>query len=222
VIVPSRAVVFVKLPVPGKVKTRLAREIGEEKAASLYRTWTPPFVEMLTQVPNLSTEVCLAVELGDDASIVLAQARQWLAAPVDWGFQEGEGLAERLRRAFENQFEAGWKSVLVVGSDSPQLSEEALTANLLLLGEGEVVLGPAEDGGYYCIGLQQPPGSLFDQVRWSSVHTLEDTLRAAQAQGWKTCLGPPTYDIDTLADLERLLREAPQGRWEELHRILGR
>lgn len=221
-IVPSRAVIFVKLPVPGKVKTRLAREIGEEKAALLYRAWTPPFVEMVTQVTNLSAEVCFAAEPGEDASIALEQAQQWLTAPVDWSFQEGEGLAEKLRRAFENQFEQGWKSVLVVGSDSPQLSEEALTANLLLLAEGEVVLGPAEDGGYYCIGLRQPPGGLFDQVRWSSVHTLEDTLRAAQAKGWRTCLGPPAYDIDTMADLERLLGEAPEGRWEELHRIMGR
>jgi hypothetical protein len=219
----ARAVVFAKLPIVGQVKMRLADGVGAEKAAELYRLWVPPFIEMLCGIgPLLSTEVCLAVDSSQDRSEALQQARTWLPFAIDFGFQSGEGLGEKLKDSFDRQFEAGWEAVIALGSDSPQLTPSDILANLSLLRDNKMVVGPAEDGGYYAIGLRQRPGNLFDPVRWSCAHTLEDTRKGGEKNGWQVSLGPSSYDIDTMAGLERLLREDVHGKWGALREVLER
>lgn len=220
---PVRAVVFARLPRPGLVKTRLAASVGDEKAAALYQSWVPPFVARLTAIPGLSVEVCLdpAETVPAERGAPINEATEWIPTNVDWGFQEGAGLTERLTNAFDRQFDAGWTSVLAIGSDSPQLEASLIRQLMKLLDTHPVVLGPAEDGGYYAVGLRQPPGSLFEGVRWSSDQTCRDTIRAAEGLGWHCGHGPMSYDIDTLADLERLIAEDREGQWGDLGRILA-
>lgn len=218
-----RLIVFAKLPIPGEVKTRLAESVGTEKAAALYRAWVPSFLETLVGLgERFSIEVCVARPEGgfptDDET--LARSRIWLPYPVDFSLQEGAGLGERLRIAFGRVFESGWTKVLIFGSDSPQLTTGDMEANLRLLDGHDLSLGPAEDGGYYAIGLSRPPGELFEKVRWSGPHTLADTEEAARAMGWTVAFGPQHYDIDTFEDLNRLIRSDPE-RWTSLQGILN-
>jgi rSAM/selenodomain-associated transferase 1 len=123
--------------------------------------------------------------------------------------QRGEELGERMRSAFAElltirQYEAA----VLVGSDIPLLGVPQLTAarDALETLQG-VVLGPADDGGYYLIGMTAVHDALFTNVRWGSELTLRDTLTAAQRGGLEARLLQGTYDIDTSADLQRLERD---------------
>jgi hypothetical protein len=218
-----RLIVFAKLPIPGEVKTRLGEAVGIERAAAIYRAWVPTFIETLLELGDrVSIEVCVAPpnEVYPTPEEIVERARRWLPYPVDFALQVGVDLREKLRNAFDRSFKAGWAAVLVLGSDSPQLTAEEIRTNLNLLSDHELSLGPAEDGGYYAIGLSRPPGELFEKVRWSGPHTLADTEEAARAMGWTVAFGPQHYDIDTFEDLNRLIRSDPE-RWTSLQGILN-
>ena len=218
-----RLIVFAKLPVPGQVKTRLGESLGAAKAAALYKAWLPPFIEKLLELGDrVSIEVCVA-PAGEGfvpGNETIEESKRWLSYPVGFTLQEGADLGDRLTRAFDRSFEAGWKKVFVLGSDSPHLTSKEIETNLELLDAYDVVLGPTEDGGYYAVGLSGPPGDLFDRIRWSSPNTLADTERAARRMGLSVGKGPISYDLDTLEDLTRLIRSEPE-RWSFLQEILG-
>lgn len=219
-----RLVVFARLPLRGRVKTRLAESIGEEKTLRLYREWVPPALERLLSLgPSVSIEITLAAPADEGVSDAdaLDQARSWIPLPVDWSFQSGPGLGERLTDAFDRQFNAGWTRVFALGADSPHLTTEDLIANFRLLEGNDLVLGPTEDGGYYAVGLKSRPNGVFAGVRWSSEFTLADTEANARRKGWTVGLGPMSFDIDTLEDLNRLIREGAAAEWGTLRRILS-
>ncbi|MCA9449923.1 MAG: hypothetical protein KC931_22570, partial [Candidatus Omnitrophica bacterium] len=94
----TRLVIFAKLPRIGRVKTRLARSVGDRKALALYRDWVPPFINRLVEeLPEASIEVTLAVDAAsEDATASIQEAQRWLPAALDWSIQEGNGLGERL------------------------------------------------------------------------------------------------------------------------------
>ena len=218
-----RVVVFLKLPHPGEVKTRLAHSVGKEKAAALYRTWVPPFIQSLTHHRSeISLEVALAPpENGlTTKEALIEEAKDWLGCDLDWSIQVGVGLGERLKRAFEEQFDKEWNRVLALGTDSPHLSWHDLSTCIHLLTANSLVLGPTEDGGYYTVGMNQRPGTLFQEVRWSSPSTYRDTESAARNMGWSIGRGPLSYDIDTIADLNRLIDERAMDCWPDLESIL--
>ena len=104
---------------------------------------------------------------------------------------------------------------ILVGSDIPMLTESLITeAASLLQRSGGVVLGPADDGGYYLIGMTQAHPGLFEGIAWGSESVLTDTLRAADRLGVDAYLAPSSYDVDTIDDLLRLERDlawAPSG-----------
>jgi len=217
-----RLVVFAKIPQPGGVKTRLAESVGPETACELYRTWVPPFVRELLRGGSASLEVSLAPSTKDmsDEKAILDRAMTWIPGVIDWSFQTGDGLGARLASAFEKQFDRGWKRVLALGSDSPHLSWNDLKRCIDLIESRDLVLGPTEDGGYYAVGMKSRPGDLFNGVRWSSSMTLEDTRSKAESQGWSVGLGPVNYDIDTIDDLNRLIRERAVDCWTQLENLL--
>ncbi|MCB9770695.1 MAG: TIGR04282 family arsenosugar biosynthesis glycosyltransferase [Candidatus Omnitrophica bacterium] len=216
-----RLVVFAKLPKEGFVKSRLAQSIGERKACELYRTWVPPFIDHLLHNPSeFSVEVTLAVEPDWNAEDSLREAQEWIPGAVDWTVQVGDGLGERLTNAFEDQFNQGWNRVFALGTDSPHLSLQSLSPCFRCLEKSDIALGPTEDGGYYTIGMKRRPGKLFRNIRWSTEYTLADTKKSAQNLGLSVGTGPISYDLDTLEDLNRLLRERAVDNWRELDAIL--
>jgi len=217
---PNRVVVFAKLPRPGHVKTRLAESIGECKACDLYLAWVPPYIRNLVADSTLSVEITLAIEPGWNRAEALREAREWIPVEVDWTLQQGEGLGERLTHAFDRQFERGFSRVFALGADSPHLKPQSLAPCFQLIQESDVALGPTEDGGYYTIGLRNPPGDLFRNIRWSTSETLQDTRTAAEKLGLTVAEGPNSYDLDTLEDLNRLIQEKAVENWRELDAIL--
>jgi len=93
---------------------------------------------------------------------------------------------------------------VLIGSDSPDLPDELIRQAFDSLAENDVVLGPATDGGFVLVGMKKPPGTLFDNVRWSQPTTLLDVLDAAEQLGRSVAMLQPWYDIDTVENLGTL------------------
>lgn len=121
---------------------------------------------------------------------------------------EGD-LGERLAATLAGHFSEGARRVVVVGSDCPGVSRELVWEAFASLGQHDVVLGPAHDGGYYLIGMNTPRPELFQGIPWSSNAVTARTLDAARALGLSCSLLRPLRDIDTAADARALGLVAP-------------
>jgi uncharacterized protein len=155
------------------------------------------------------------------------QARQEIASLCDAAVpqvaQGGGDLGERMLGAIRDLLETRkHEAAILVGSDIPWLGADHLReANELLHARGGVVLGPADDGGYYLIGMRQVHARLFEDCEWGTGGVLGDTVRAAQQIGMDVRLLRREYDVDTIADLRRLerdLKPAPDAACPHLRR----
>lgn len=193
----KRLLIFLKYPTPGKVKTRLAMSVGEQVASDIYRACAE---ETLQQLAGLRHEAQLYVDPPD----ALEQTRAWLGAEWALAPQRGPDLGARLASAMADTFAQGAVKVVVIGTDSPWLSpadiEEAFTA----LDRANVVIGPAEDGGYYLIGLSQPLPALFLGIAWGTASVYAQTMEQARRFGLRVRSLGLGYDVDRIEDLQRL------------------
>ncbi|HLY38939.1 MAG TPA: TIGR04282 family arsenosugar biosynthesis glycosyltransferase [Candidatus Binatia bacterium] len=182
-------------PEPGRVKTRLARVLGTNAATALYRAFILDLADRLATLPYAVT---WAVDPpGAPFTTVVPHAR--------CRAQEGADLGERMTRAFAAEFAEGGGAVAMIGADIPHLPATVFAETAAALGrDADVVLGPAEDGGYYLVGLTVPAPALFTGVAWSTPDVLATTLARARDAGLRTHLLPPTFDVDEPADLDRL------------------
>ncbi len=190
-------VVFAKPPRPGLVKTRLAAGIGPEAAALLYAAFLEDTLDAVGRLPEMTRSVAWQPR-GDT-----------LPVPAGWrsGSQRGDDLGERMGAAFDAAFREGATAVVLIGSDSPTMPNERVTDAFERLGGVDCVLGPAEDGGYYLVGLSSPAGAIFRGVEWSTDGVLRQTLEKARGAGIGVELLEPWYDVDTVEDLARLRAE---------------
>ena len=153
-------VVFVKHPTPGAVKTRLVPALGAETAAALYRALVEHVLAGTS--PARGEYERLVFYAPREATQAM---RRWLVG-VQLRHQAGEGLGERLTDAVARAFRRGAGRVAVIGSDAPSLTRADVTAAFAALDAADVVLGPAEDGGYYLVALRAPqphPGTAPDR-----------------------------------------------------------
>lgn len=186
-------VLFVKEPRPGRVKTRLARGIGAVAAAWWVRHQARGHVRRLMRDPRW--RLWLAVAPDREGML----SRFW---PAGVGrIPQGPGdLGARMARVFR-ALPPG--PAAIVGADIPGLRPAHVAACFALLGRAGAVLGPAEDGGYWLIGLrrggQAVPAGFLAGVRWSSPHALADTVRSLGSLG--AALGPVLTDVDEAGDL---------------------
>lgn len=194
----ARVVVFSREPVPGATKTRLAAGIGPAAAARVAAVLLEHTLEAAR-----GAGCPVTVSLADAPSAAWART---LSLP--WEVQRGVGLGERMTDAFERRFAAGDARVVLVGSDCPGLSPHHLCAALQALEDVPVVLGPAGDGGYWCVGQRTPGVALFDGVRFSSRSTLRRTRERLRNLGVPWAEIATLDDVDTATDLEDALRGA--------------
>lgn len=191
--------VFVKAPVAGQVKTRLAAEIGAQAAADLYRSLGRSAVSACSG-PLHETVVWFTPR----AARTLV--REWLGdlAVAEYRPQPGGTLGSRLIAAFRHHFQAGAGRVVLMGSDCPGIDVPLLSKAFGSLDEHDLVLGPAQDGGYYLIGLRRPEPRLFRRVSWSTDSVLAQTLARAGRLGLCSAILPTLRDIDTSEDAAAL------------------
>jgi len=185
--------VFLKYPEPGKVKTRLAGELGADVAASLYREWIGTVLRNVQ--PVRSSVQVIGYFDGESAD----RFSEWNRYVDEWQEQPGGDLGSRLTEGFEWAHRRGGP-VVAIGTDCLDLTAGHVESTLSLLRESDVVFGPTTDGGYYLVGTRNHIPALFDGVRWSSPHTLSDHLERCRALRLRSCLIEQLTDIDTAAD----------------------
>ena len=182
-------IVFVKNGVIGKVKTRLAKTIGEAKAFEVYQQLLT-VTESTVKKVNVDKHIYFSDEI---------EKNQWNG---ELKFvQQGENLGDRMLTAFKEGFERGYDKVVLIGSDLPDISPEIIQKGLDALEEKEFVFGPAEDGGYYLIGMTKPYRFVFENKPWSKPSLLKETLEELDIQKGSYALLQTLNDIDTIEDL---------------------
>lgn len=190
-----RVVAFARFPVAGMCKTRLIPAVGAQGAATIH---------------TKLVETCVAAMRGSGLSIELrttgaeaAAFRDWLGDDIAF-IDQGEGdLGDRLARA------AAPYPVIFIGSDAPDLDADRLITAAKALASAPAVIGPAEDGGYYLLGLNAPAPWLFTDMDWGTETVFEETMRRFAAHGVTPAVLEPLADLDRPEDL---------ARWPELTR----
>jgi len=193
--------IFAKQPLPGKVKTRLSPPFSPQEAADMYRCMLSDTLARVAGLPGV--EIFLFFEPSCGAADFFRKNFPGIRIIP----QQGEGLGERLTKAFEMVFGLGFESVAAIGTDSPDLPLFHLQQSFRLLQDegADVVFGPAADGGYYLVALGRPCPGLFRDIPWSTSMVLEKSLEAASSLGLQVKSLPVWHDMDTVEDLKRFL-----------------
>ena len=186
-------VVFARAPRLGQVKTRLASEIGPERALEIHRSMTE---HVLAVVHHVGARVIVAHSPADAGP----EMRAWLGANITFEPQADGDLGERMAAVFERRVADGADRILIVGSDCPTITVDTITSALESLDGADVVFGPALDGGYYLVAARGLHTALFRDVPWSSARTLDVSLTRAREAGQRVALLTPMRDIDTADD----------------------
>ncbi len=182
-------IVFVKNIKLGKVKTRLAKTIGNQAAFEVYSE--------LVKITEIATE-----NIQTDKRIYFSNA----IVDSKWknnykAVQQGENLGVRMKNAFAKGFEDGYERIVLIGSDLPDINSLHIESGLEALNQTDAVFGPAEDGGYYLIGLNKMHAFIFENKPWSQPNLLEKTCLELNKKNIKFTTLVPLNDIDTFEDL---------------------
>lgn len=183
--------IFVKKPVAGNVKTRLAASIGDEKALTVYQSLLNHTQKIVEQA-DVHAHVYYADEPAADDNWNAFEKRQ----------QSGHDLGERMASAFRDGFNAGFRRIVIIGSDTFDLLPEHLHKAFDLLRQTNTVIGPALDGGYYLLGMNLYIPELFLHKKWSTESVCRATIEDIQQQQFTYRLLPVLNDIDTVDDLK--------------------
>ena len=185
-------IIFIKNPQLGKVKTRLAATVGNEKALQIYHALTDyTRQEAQKLLPEISVYVFYSdfVDMNDGWDNSIFQKR----------VQQGIDLGERMYHAFSEVLQQH-KGAIIIGSDCPQLTHEGLSEAFQHLETADFAIGKADDGGYYLLGMQYAEQSLFEGIDWSTENVFLQTIRKMQTLKGKIYYASTLTDIDTEAD----------------------
>ncbi len=196
----EKIVIFTRYPEPGTTKTRLIPVLGREGAAHLQRRMTE---DTIARVHTLKTKTPYTIEIRYDGGSEKLM-RNWLGNGVEYHFQVGRDLGERLQRAFTKSFNDGAERVVIIGSDSPDIPLTFLQRALDALAACDCVVGPAPDGGYYLIGFRKRGffTDIFHNINWGTSSVFAETLNIIKNTHHTFHLLPLWYDIDTISDLK--------------------
>ena len=195
-------IVVGKAPQAGVTKTRLCPPLTPDQAASLYSAF---LVDTVGTARSLGwARVTLVYP---DASGARAILTRLLPRDVRLEHQDGYGLGEALRGAFDREFAQGFDRVVLIGSDNPTLPASLIRAADDGLDRHDVVIGPASDGGYYLIGMDHAHPALFEGITWSTSVVYRETLERARAARLSVLSIEEWSDVDTFADLARVRSE---------------
>jgi len=218
---PDRCLaVFVRHPEPGKVKTRLAKAYGKLFAAELYGYFVDDLLEALA--PGR-----YHLEIFFTPAEKEMEIRQRFGNRFCYSPQQGEGLGDRMEKAFRSCFAKGFSTAILIGSDFPDLTAEVIEQAFQALEDRQdAVVGPAFDGGYYLIGFRSDTfdPAVFNGMPWGENTVFEKTLNRLHARGYRVHLAPAWHDIDTendLADLQTRHRNTAFSRSRTMAFLTG-
>jgi rSAM/selenodomain-associated transferase 2/rSAM/selenodomain-associated transferase 1 len=200
----ERLILFTRYPEPGKTKTRLIPFLGPHGAADLQKQMTE---HVLSRAGGFVGDRRIDMEVryeGGNRGLM----EEWLGGHISYRSQGRGDIGTRMAQAFSQAFNQGKKRVVIVGSDCPGINGATVRSAFDLLGQFDLVLGPANDGGYYLIGLRQEESKLFEDVPWGTVEVGARTLEIANQLGLRWVKVEPLDDVDRPEDIEVWEREA--------------
>ena len=186
-------VIFVRNPISGQVKTRLAKDIGDERALAIYLQLLQHTLE-ITRGLSFRKFIYYADEVCD--------YDLWSVPGYTKRKQNGNDLGERMLNSFKELFDQGFTRIIIIGSDCLQLKTENLEEAVALLESNNAVIGPANDGGYYLLGLTKFYPDLFTNKPWSTDKVFAKTIDDFINHGISYALLDELSDIDDVTDLE--------------------
>jgi len=189
----NQLIIFVKNPVLGTVKTRLAKSIGDGKALEVY-------LDLMEKCRQEVQKVDCKRHLFYSQYIV--KSDDWTSQLFDKRIQAEGDLGVKISEAFKTVFQENSK-VLIIGSDCYDLTDIIIQEAFRKLDEADVVVGPANDGGYYLLGTKQLHPDLFQEITWSTESVLEETVLRAKSKNLSVVLLKELIDLDTLEDLKK-------------------
>jgi rSAM/selenodomain-associated transferase 1 len=184
-------IIFVRNPVLGKVKTRLAATMGNEKALAVYKHLLQ-HTKNITQHMPVTKFVFYADFINHDDVWNGYEKRT----------QNGKDLGERMHNSFKELFAEGYKKICIIGSDCYELTQEILTEGFKKLNTVENVIGPATDGGYYLLGMQSPLKNLFTNIIWSSESVFTETKNKILENNYSLYVLQTLTDVDEEKDIK--------------------
>lgn len=225
--------VFLKEPIAGRVKTRLARDVGDENASQYYKVLVEVLLRQLRGLnncrirfyytPDDASEAIrfwilseMSAISGPSNELYLAPSSHLLDEPsqeIDFHPQGDGDLGDRMTRAFTQGFNEGFDEICVIGSDCPECGARWINAAFSRLSaesSRQVIIGPSQYGDYYLLALKSAAPSLFEEIPQSASKVLEATLSAASAEKLSVELLPSLSAVTNLPDWERILK-SPLG-----------
>jgi rSAM/selenodomain-associated transferase 1 len=183
--------IFTRNPELGKAKTRLAKSVGDETALEIYKFLLDKTKEV-TQNISCDKAVYYSVKVRDNDI--------WDTNIYQKHQQKGEDLGIRMQNAFKNSFDAGYEKVMIVGSDLFDLTPNHINQAFDKLNTNDVLIGPAEDGGYYLLGMKKLQPNIFQNKEWGTSTVRKDTLNDLQKV--TVHLLDELNDVDVIEDIE--------------------
>ena len=209
-----RLLLFAKHPRPGRVKTRLTGVMTPDEASRLYRAFLLDLVDLLARSFGVFFTIALAD--GDDLPEFRAMLTSERPAeePVQVVSQVQGDLGHRLSESFRTHFREDERvePLIILGADHPSIPLTYLNDACERLREQDVVVGPAEDGGFYAVGCRRFVPGMFDDLPWSTPELFECFRRRLMDEGTRFDVLEPWYDVDRPTDLDRLSREVAGKR----------
>ena len=184
-------IIFVRNPELGKVKTRLAETIGNEKALCIYK-------ELLQHTFEITSSVVAARYVFYFDKI--QEEDLWNADGIFKVLQEDGNLGSKMETAFTFLFNEGYESVVIIGSDCIELTKEIIDQAFYVLQKKDIVIGPANDGGYYLLGMKKMFPFIFKNKDWSTEFVFDQTIRELQHENISYELLAMLTDVDTEED----------------------
>jgi uncharacterized protein len=191
-------IIFVREPVLGKVKTRLAAAIGAPKALKVYELLLLHTRQLVKDVP-----ATIFVYYADE----VAENDLWEDDIFIKQQQRGSDLGKRMKHAFSDVLSVGYQKAVIIGSDCYELTKEIIAEAFLRLDEYDSVVGPAADGGYYLLGLKKMIPAVFENIAWSTAAVKNDTITILQQNNYTFSLLPVLTDVDEEKDLPQAIKD---------------
>lgn len=201
-------VVFAKPPTPGRVKTRLASDLGQVSAAHVAQALLRDTWAIVSAVPEVR-QVLATTEPTIDHGLGTVEA---------WNQGVGD-LGSRIERMLRRGVDAVGRA-LAVGADGVAVPPERYHEAFAVLDDHPAVIGPAEDGGFYLLGLREVPEGLLDGLPWSAADTFERTVERLESRGLTVGHLPPCWDVDRFEDLARVRTDVPRAQAPHVHGML--
>jgi rSAM/selenodomain-associated transferase 1 len=196
---PEQSIIlFIRFPERGRVKSRLAEDIGEENAWVLYQYFVLDLLETVSRVNCVLKIYYSPSEAGDGM-------KEWLGSGYSYMPQHGGDLGEKMRNAIEEVFRQGCDETVLIGSDIPDVPH-MLIERAYAFSRHDAVIGPSHDGGYYLIGFRKDTflPEIFEGIDWGTEKVFGKTMELFTDSNYNVCILPLWQDVDRLSDLKAL------------------